>query len=209
MDEGAAISIALAVATFALGLLSYQKKNKEPLDKARRDAAEKLRLAVAERQEQIIRARWDEDSSLDEVVGFWERDVNRLRPHLDAELANQADVLTTLLELGRRLNLQRNSGWMQAAHWACFQVRNAAAMHALGKKASSPLLRSPNDVRDLISRGQSLGDPLEELNRTIQDRIRTVIEEEQRDFQRKGLRSGMLLATSAALLVWALFNLLE
>lgn len=116
--------------------------------------------------------------------------------------------MNTLLELGEQLELNRDTQWMQAAHWAFWDVEQAAEARARLKRDRTPhLFPSPQEVRDLVAQGQSLKSGLKELNDRIDAMLRGGIDQEARANRTRGILIGAMAAGGSLMVLLALFLL--
>ena len=206
MDLVGAATLAIGVIGLAIGWVSLRNQRSQPLSSLRRESAEKLRIALEELKDDIVDARGDDENALCDVSERWTHHLSQLRPHLDSQLVSRADSLATLLELGDRLKLYKDAAWITSSMRASSDVIAAATAHSHGTRAPMRIFPEPDETRELITRGQTLGTPLEELNKRLDAMLVAILRDANTQTRRQGLITGMMIGGGAALLAAGLIQ---
>lgn len=141
------ILLLVGLGSLIVGLAAYRHDRGEHVSAARRRAAETLRLWLEQHQDAIIHPGWSEERAVDEVSSQYAAKLRELQPHLERGLLDRATALASLMELGTRLHLNKDSGgWIQAAWGAYREVTRAAAEQAQGRTAGLSLYPTSEEV---------------------------------------------------------------
>jgi hypothetical protein len=213
MSATEAVLILLGVGGLAIAGLTLRVNRRAPLTSAEIKAAEDLATVARSTRDEAMHPPFGEipPDWLANIRESWTAAIGPLDVRLNDDLRDRIASVTTLFELGARLELYRDTAaWMEAAHWAIFSVERAAKARSQLKRDREPrFFPPPHEVRDLLAKGQSLNSGLTELDDRTHAIQLEVIGREAQANKTRGIVVGATATAGSVLLLLALFSLLR
>jgi hypothetical protein len=200
---GIAISVVALLVTLAtLAQPFWLPRFSEPR-RRQREAADTLRRVVGEHQTELAQPDMtSEAAATSELRKRFAAGLAARRDDLSVALAKRVEVFERLLDHAERLDLRKETRWIEVATILMVELGEAAAREAKGRRSDRRLLIGAHALDDLIARGQQLQNGLTPLRETLWNRARYREGRQQRRLVWPLVASAFLFGFSLAALLF-------
>lgn len=205
------VLILLGIAALIVSWMNLKATRRQPLAESELRAAEKLADLADTTKRALLEVARGYGAKKEEtneqganVLSAWKEETASLEQRLGVDLKGRIASVTVLIESALRLGLFEDFSWVQACSWSCSDLRLAADARAQRQKHPAHLFPGADELRQLLSTGQSLGTGLDEVNRWCNENALRVIAHDEQKNQKRAALAGAGMGGGAALLLWGI-----